>query len=464
MTYMLADYLSAATAMVLFNLFRYHYIVEYVSYGSASNFLSDERVFLGNLLLPLFWLVLHFYSGYYNHPLRRSRLSELATTFIASVIGVFMIFFAVVLNDETETFADFYNLISIHLLLQFFLTYAFRLAITSRLTREINRRNVGFNTLIVGSGRCALQLAEEFASMKHSQGTRIVGFVAVETEESAVPAASLLSNIDGDLASVIKQHGVEELVVALDTTDKAVMFSVVNQLYQLYLPIRLLPNNYDLLMGGVRLDSIFGKPLVEITMHPIPDSYRNIKRTIDLTVSLFALLMLFPLLIVIGLLIVIEDGGAVIYRQERIGQKGKPFDILKFRTMICRAEGAIPQLSSADDPRITRIGKVLRRYRLDELPQFFNVLKGDMSLIGPRPERKYYIDRIAEIAPYYYLLLQIRPGITSWGMVMYGYADNVAKMVQRSHYDLIYIRNLTPLLDLKIMIHTIKTILKGSGV
>ena len=176
-----------------------------------------------------------------------------------------------------------------------------------------------------------------------------------------------------------------------------------------------------------------------------------------------SLILLLPVMSVVALAIKLDSKGPVFYHQERIGYRRRPFKIHKFRTMVAEAEPNGPQLSSENDMRITHIGRFLRKYRIDEIPQFWNVLKGEMAFVGPRPERAYYIEKIIRVAPYYTLLQQVRPGLTSWGMVKFGYATTVEEMVERSKYDLIYIGNMSLTVDVKILIYTIRTVLTGKG-
>jgi exopolysaccharide biosynthesis polyprenyl glycosylphosphotransferase len=240
--------------------------------------------------------------------------------------------------------------------------------------------------------------------------------------------------------------------------------SLVNSLLPLDCPIYISPDLYQLLTSKVRISNVVGEPLVDISRSQMSASTRNLKRVSDVVLSFITLLLISPLLLVIAILVKCDSRGPVFYRQERIGYHKKPFYIYKFRSMKVDAEAGGPALSTLNDERIARLGRVLRKYRLDELPNFWNVLRGDMSIVGPRPEREYYIKQILAKAPYYTLIHQVRPGITSWGMVKYGYASDVDGMIERLKYDLLYIENVSMLVDLKILFYTVQIVVTGKGI
>ena len=263
-----------------------------------------------------------------------------------------------------------------------------------------------------------------------------------------------------------RRHHIEEEAVIIDlpkSADDKELYRRIAEAYPSGKAIWVVPRVYDMLTGAARIGELDGKPMVPITEHKMSDSGLCIKRACDVVIAGLSLIILSPLYALIAVLIRCSSKGPVLYRQERIGLHGVPFKIFKFRTMTVDAEPDEPQLSAVDDPRVTKIGHWLRKYRLDELPQMWNVLMGDMSLVGPRPERAFFIAQIQEQAPYYCLIYKIRPGLTSWGPIRVGYTDTIAKMVERLNYDIVYMENMSIALDIKILFYTIGVLFNGKG-
>ncbi len=457
--YILSDFISASVAWLLFNILRYEVFAIDEGADSLLDYLQYPGVLGGQVVIPLFWLVLYYFSGYYNKPFGKSRLTELFSTFITVLIGTVFVFFALLLDDIPRSIDIYYKLFFGMFGLQFFITYIPRLLITQSGMRKIKNREWAMKVLIIGAGGKAVRIAHDLYRL----GYDICGFVS-EDERTPVKADrnQVLGTVE-DIPVLMEKENVDEIVLAVESKNNKVLLGVLYSLYRYKRPIKVLADRFNML-SKIQLRTIRGIPLVDVTDNNFSPAEQNIKLFLDKVCSVVALLLLSPLFAYIAWRVKKDSPGPVFFRQERIGYLGQPFWMYKFRTMYVNAEENGPSLSSEDDLRVTPFGRIMRKYRLDELPQFWNVLKGDMSLVGPRPERKYFIDEIVKTAPYYYLLHNVRPGITSLGMVKYGYAASVDKMVERMEYDILYYENMSLTLDLTILIYTVKTVITGKGV
>jgi len=319
--------------------------------------------------------------------------------------------------------------------------------------------------MFLGGGPLAKECSELALKNSNYHRYNIVGFIPNPSEEVCVPSASLLKVRDGDtLVSLARQYNVSEIVVSVQNRRGG-------------FPIKEL---LDCKLQGVRVTdaaTFFERETTQIRVDSLQPSWlvfgggfdqsfvrTFMKRTFDLVCSLIILVLAFPVMLLAAIAVWMEDRGPVFYSQERVGKDGKTFRVHKFRSMRADAEkGGKPQWAAQNDPRVTRVGNFMRKTRIDELPQILNVFAGEMSFVGPRPERPYFVEQLIEVVPYYNVRHSVKPGITGWAQVRYGYGSSAEDALQKLQYDLYYVKNNSLFLDVLILINTLKVVLFRSG-
>ena len=460
--YLLSDFISAGAAWWLFFNYRKH-VVEASKHGYDIPVNYDVKLWIGLMLIPVFWLILYSITGFYKEIFRRSRLRDFQNTFTVSIIGVLILFFSLLLDDSVGNYRDYYVSLSTLFALHFGITFTGRLIITSNTIHRIQNRIWNYKTLIVGSGSKSLKLYQELQTARKSEGFQILGYLSGFGNDEL--SAFGLRNFGewSKLPEIVRDNQIEDVIICMEDEDHDKVADIVDLVQNEDVHLKVAPDSYGLILGMVKMNNILGAMLVEVDFEVMPQWQKTAKRIFDIVFSLFGLILTLPIFIIVAIAIKLDSKGSVFYRQERIGYKATPFMILKFRSMRTDAEAQGPKLSAENDDRRTKVGIFLRKSRLDELPQFLNVLRGDMSIVGPRPERQFFIDQILVKAPYYQRLHRIKPGITSWGQVKFGYAENVEQMVERMKYDILYLENMSLGLDIKIMIYTALIMIQGRG-
>ncbi len=454
--FILIDWLSASFSWGVFYYCRKTYI-------ENQEFTVDSTFYSGIFFVPFIWTAIYLLQGTYYDVRRLYRLKIFSYTFFSSIVGTIILFFFFLLDDNVKDYQLYYKSILILFSIYFSFSFIPRIFLVSFIVKKVHHNKSGFRTLLIGGSEKAVAIYNEILNLPKGIGNQFVGFVNLNGVDKALESQLTYLGHVNNLDLILRENKIEEVIIALEISDHARLRNIISRIEGGNIKIKISPDMYDLLLGSVKMNNLFGALLFEVNSDSMPVGQQIVKRILDFVISAVSIILLLPFYVIMAIAVKTSSKGPIFFKQERVGLNGIPFNIIKFRTMYTDAENAGPQLSFENDPRITKVGRYMRKLRFDEFPQFYNVLKGEMSLVGPRPERQFYIDQIIEVEPQFLQLTNVRPGITSWGQVKYGYAENTQEMLKRMKFDLLYIKNRTLALDFKIMLYTILIVIKAKG-
>ncbi len=428
--------------------------------------LSNPDFFVTAIVIYIYWLLIFTFIGMYRTWFARSRFDELTSLFKASFVGIFILFFLIFYDDmvkgESATAGRY--LIFIYWGLFLFFVGSGRLFIRS-FQRNLLIRGIGRKkALIVGYNSKAHNIHKTINKAR-GLGIDVSAYVAVNENNigKEYEGVKVVDTVD-NIRNVIRQLEISEIIIALEKNEDNIVMEVLSNCEGEEVSIKIVPDLYEIISGQARTNQIYGFPLIDIMPQLMPEWEKKIKRLMDIGISFLILTFTLPVTLIVALAIKLDSKGPVFFLQERMGLNGKVFKVIKFRSMIDNAEAySGPVWSTKDDPRITRVGRFIRKTRIDEIPQMINVLKGEMSLVGPRPERPYFVEKLAKEIPLYKRRLKVRPGVTGWAQVKHKYDETIEDVKTKLRYDLFYIENMSLRMDLKILFRTIFVVITGRG-
>lgn len=458
--FLLADFFISYIVWIVFFFLRKKVLDE----GSVHQ-QEYLKLCAGSAVIAFFWTLVYYLFGFYHEIYRKSRIKEFFNLVNACFWGSILVFFAALLDDlGVNEYHKYYRTLFLYFSLQLIGASVVKFLTITRIKHLLKSKKVHFNCLLIGRSEKVLDSIKELGKDNHNLGLKFIGYVSpFEASQIQKNELRYWGDTNNDILKVIRRCNVERVVICIDPTEHFKIKEITNLLAGLGTKVSILPDLYQILIGSVKVEHVLGVPIIDLDHDLMPFWQVVIKRWMDVFVSFTVMVLCFPFFILIMLVTKGSSKGPVFFVQERVGLNRMPFKIIKFRSMYTNAELKGPALATDNDPRVTPWGLFMRKTRIDELPQFWNVFKGDMSLVGPRPERQFFIDQITQYAPEYRHLHKIRPGITSLGQVKYGYAENIEQMLERLKYDLLYIENMSIANDFRILYFTILTVIGGKG-